>query len=251
MMHRFTHGDRKVLALHGFTGSGADWRVYGRLLEADLLAPDLPGHGDAPPPDPEGGAEGFLAIADQVVQEARAQGWNGCDGVGYSMGGRIALAIATRHPGLFRTLTVIGASAGIADEEARRARRAQDEAWARTLERDGLAAFIASWDAQPMFAGRRARPALPPHDARALAAALRAVSPAVQPPLEEALSQVARPVLIVVGARDVKYVHDAPRLAARLARAEVAIIPDAGHAVTFEAARPTAERIRAFWRDHP
>ena len=60
--------------------------------------------------------------------------------LGYSMGGRAALAFAAAHPERVERLPLVGASAGLADPEARRERIASDEALADRIERDGIEA---------------------------------------------------------------------------------------------------------------
>ena len=40
----------RMVALHGFTGSGADFDPLAARLEIPVFAPDLLGHGGAPDP---------------------------------------------------------------------------------------------------------------------------------------------------------------------------------------------------------
>src|SRR3989440_724230 len=71
---------------------------------------------------------------------------------GYSMGGRLALHVAARHPERVLSLVTIGAHAGL-DDSAREGRRNGDEALAERIERDGIEAFGDHWGALPLFAG--------------------------------------------------------------------------------------------------
>ncbi len=63
---------------------------------------------------------------------------------------------------------------------------------------------------------------------------LRRLGPAAQPPLFAELPRLAMPVLLLAGELDTRFVAIAQDLARRLPRAEVAIIPDAGHAAHIE-----------------
>ena len=74
-----------VLALHGFTQRGAMWDEVAALAGGDWAAPDLPGHGSTPPMAWDE-AVGWVA--------ARAAAEDASTMMGYSMGGRLALAAA-------------------------------------------------------------------------------------------------------------------------------------------------------------
>jgi 2-succinyl-6-hydroxy-2,4-cyclohexadiene-1-carboxylate synthase len=138
-----------------------------------------------------------------------------------------------------RRLVLVSASPGIADPDERALRRATDERLAHEIERDGVDAFLERWLAQPLFA------TLPPERAgiderrahssvASLGAQLRVLGQGAQPSNWERLSDLAMPVLLVVGALDAKYVDIAERMAERIPDARVEVIPDAGHACHLE-----------------
>jgi len=159
------------------------------------------------------------------------------------MGARLALGCAVRRPAAVASLLLVGVRAGIADPAQRAARRALDEALACRIERDGTAAFVEEWMAQPLFdtqrrlepsvlaAARRERLA---NSARGLADSLRGMGLAAQPPLFDALQHVRAPALLVAGALDDPFVAAAHDLAGRLPNAQVCELADAGHAAHFE-----------------
>src|ERR1044071_3487084 len=68
------------------------------------------------------------------------------------MGGRLCLRLALDYPDLVQALVLVSMSPGIVDEEARATRVAADEELARSVERDGVDAFLERWIAQPLFA---------------------------------------------------------------------------------------------------
>ena len=237
---KFMEGPARAVALHGYTGSGSDWAALAPALGVDLLAPDLPGHGRS-----EGGLA-FSEAVDRLAHLAVASDFGACAWIGYSMGGRLALAAAIAHPERVRALVLLGAGLGIEDAAERARRREADEVWARTLERDGLEAFLARWDAQPLFAGRPARLAPSPHAAAGLADAMRRLGQGAQPPLAAALDRVRCPALLLAGERDTKYADLAGRMADAMPDARVEIIPSAGHAAHQEAPAAFAETARRF-----
>src|SRR5690242_17261635 len=74
--------------------------------------------------------------------------------VGYSMGGRLALAAALRRPGKFGALVLVGTSAGIEDVDEREERREADEELADWIEHHTIEEFAERWERQPVFASQ-------------------------------------------------------------------------------------------------
>lgn len=226
--------DRLTL-VHGFTQTGRSWGpVEAALAEHfDVVTPDLPGHG----------ARRDVHVG--MEEAARLVGEDGGRGayVGYSMGGRVALHLALTRPDLVERLVLVSTSAGIEDEEDRAARRDEDEARARSLEADGLDAFLKDWLAQSLFAGLS--PDAAGIEARrentpaGLAAALRLLGPGSHEALWRRLHELRMPVLVVAGERDDAYCVQAVHLGGWMGEVAVlAMVPDAGHACHLE--RPQA-----------
>ena len=136
-----------VVVLHGFTGDASTMAGLAAHLAADAECVDLAGHGSHPADPAEPERFTVHAMADAVLERRDTP----VDLVGYSMGGRVALTAACRHPERIRSLTLIGASAGLADPDERAERAAADDALAELIESD-LAAFVDRWMANPLFA---------------------------------------------------------------------------------------------------
>ena len=226
-----------VVILHGFTGDRSTMGELASRVDPDAVVPDLAGHGPGPHPD-EHGAYTVDAMAGSVV--ARIEG--PIDLVGYSMGGRVALTLACRHPERVRSLSLIGASAGLADPADRAARAAADDELADLIERD-LPTFVDRWMANPLFATQarlgsgfleRARAQRLANDPHALATSLRAASTGRMTPLHDDVHRCAMPVGLIVGADDPKFLGLADGLAPRFPDAEIHVIADAGHAAHLE-----------------
>ena len=233
-----------VLLLHGF---GQDHRCWGPLGDAladrgRVLAVDAPGHGrSAAPADLE------LTGTAALLAEVAATSGGPVDVVGYSMGGRTALQLLVDHPGSVRRAVLIGATAGIADDDERTARAEQDRATAARLEEVGLQVFLDEWLALPLFAGlpdwarfdefRRA------NTVDGLAASLRHAGTGSMAPLWDRLVQVAAPVLCLAGADDAKFCALGGQLAAALPHGEIVTVPGAGHAAHLEQPERTTELV--------
>jgi 2-succinyl-6-hydroxy-2,4-cyclohexadiene-1-carboxylate synthase len=243
-----------LVLLHGFLGCGEDWHALIEALGSDrpTLAPDLPGHGPAPPPIEPGPTSFDRAVA-WVAERIEATLEPPVDVLGYSMGGRLALGLLAARPDLLRRAVVVGGSAGIDSEIERRTRKRADDFGARALEREPFAAWLDAWYAQPLFDALRRHPDFPAIRARrlrgrprALALALRALSPGVQPPLRHRLSQSAVPLLLIAGSEDAKYAELGRDLAASNPSFRDVVVPRAGHAPHLETPDAFLAAVREF-----
>lgn len=233
-----------VLLLHGFMGSASEWNEVVEALSAEhrFLIPDLPGHGAStglPYPDAytmEGAAQSLVALLD-------AEGVDRCSAAGYSMGGRLALYLALRHPRRVERLLLESASPGLATEDERAARRAADEKLAQRLETGDLREFVEDWYRQPLFATlardepllRRTIEERLQNDPRELSCSLRAMGTGSQPPLWEELPSLSVSTLAVAGEEDVKFVAIAREMGHASVNVRAVVVLGAGHIVHADA----------------
>lgn len=247
-----------LVMLHGFTGSARTLADTARRLAGfRTLRVDLLGHGSSEAPR-EVGPYTMERCARQIAGVIDALAGGAAHVLGYSMGGRAALAVACLHPDRVRSAVLVGARAGFADPEERRARVAADEALARSIERDGLEAFVDRWMALPLFASqarlgptflaeaRRQRLANRVHG---LTGSLRGMGAGAQPPFFDRLASLAVPVLVVVGQEDPRFAAVARDLTARIPEARLACVPEAGHAAHLESPDAFARIVRRFLAD--
>jgi 2-succinyl-6-hydroxy-2,4-cyclohexadiene-1-carboxylate synthase len=232
------------LALHGFTQRGSMWQEVAGLVGGQWETPDLPGHGREPS---VGWAEAVAGVCRGLERSGPATTL-----VGYSMGGRIALAAALECPAAGARLVLVSASPGIADPADRERRRQEDERLADRIERIGSGLFVDEWLARPMFAGlgrrsrawgaadRRMRTS---NTATGLAGALRLLGQGVQPFLGARLAEIAIPVVAVAGEADQRYVRYAKALASGAPEGRFVAVRGAGHGVVGEDPRAVARAI--------
>lgn len=174
-----------VALLHGFATSSA--RTWGDNGWLDLLADvgrrplpiDLLGHGTADKPHDPAAYERLEAlVAEQLPDEP-------VDGIGFSLGARVLLTLATEQPERFERLVLTGVGANLL-------RRDPSDLVLQAIRGEGD-------PANPMvqyFAGLAAQPGV---DREALAACISSPRPELT---AERLARVQLPVLVVIGDRD-------------------------------------------------
>jgi len=236
--------------LHGFTGSPASWDdVLAALPAANALCPALLGH--APNAEATGSVRTF---DDEVTRLAALLPSEPIHLVGYSLGARLALALAVAHPERILRLTLASGQPGLASATEREVRRQADARWCALLESRGIEPFVAEWEALPLFATQARLPAelrarhrreRLAHAPAGLARSLRTTGLAEMPDLVPALPRLRVPVTLLAGALDPKFTAIAERLAATLPNARLVIVPNAGHDLLLEAPSVVAAAIGA------
>ncbi len=233
-----------LVLLHGFTGSAAGWAEHAAAFAArhTTVAVDLLGHGRSDAPD-DPSRYGIGHAAEDVLGVLDALGIGRASLLGYSMGGRVAIALAIVAPERLDALVLESASPGIRDASSRRERTATDAALAAAIEQDGVGAFVDRWERLPLFASQAALPEQARRELRArrlqnnpagLANSLRGLGQGAQPDMREHLPAVRAATLLIAGALDPAYCALGEEMRAMIPRARLEIVPDAGHAVHLE-----------------
>ena len=240
-----------IALLHGFAGSPAAWNA---VIESwpttapAFVCPALPGHGPAVVARPE---DGFEAAAEDIANELPAPPVHL---VGYSLGARLALALAVAEPERWASVTLIGVNPGM-DIRHRAERDEADERWASLIEQRGLEPFFEAWRAQPLFATQRNLPIAVRQaqadwrrglDPEQLAAAMRQMSLARMPDYRPRLDRLHMPVQLVVGEQDAKFLRIALSMCARLHDGRIEVVPGIGHNVPLEAPAALARSLSRF-----
>jgi 2-succinyl-6-hydroxy-2,4-cyclohexadiene-1-carboxylate synthase len=233
-----------IALLHGFTGSAANWNPHIVAFSgvADVLAVDAPGHGNSPTPANPNmyslshTTEAFLKLLD-TLNLARVVL------LGYSMGGRQALHIATTAPERIEKLALESATPGIIDPAERAARRESDGKLADFIEREGLEAFVNHWENIPLFASQKQlaptvlaaqRTQRLRNSPTGLANSLRGAGTGMQEPLHAKLHSLKMPLLLIAGELDLKFCAIARQMRELMPQSRLEIVQEAGHTVHLE-----------------
>jgi 2-succinyl-6-hydroxy-2,4-cyclohexadiene-1-carboxylate synthase len=243
----------KILFLHGFLGSGEDFKPIIEQLSPEFcsLVVDLPGHGKTEICDPASGYE-MVAIAEGLIQLIRELNYAPCTLVGYSMGGRLALYLACRFPQYFSGVLLESASPGLATVSERIERQQKDEALAIQLEMGDWRNFIRRWYDQPLFSTLKHHPHFETLIQRRynnnrpaeLARSLRGMGAGSQPSLWEVLPHLELSLTLIVGALDSKFMGINQAMLGCYPSAQFVTIPNCGHMVHFEAPVAFIEALR-------
>lgn len=248
---------KPLVFFHGFTGAPSSFDRVRAELQRPLatLAPALAGHWGGPPVDT---FEGEVTRLARLIRE-------GCESppvlIGYSLGARLALAVAATQQVDVAALVLVSVNPGLMSEADRAARRAADERHADFLEQHGTRAFIDQvWAKQPLFASQARLPTglltaqathRRRHEASGLASCLRALGLANMPSYWEALPALAQrvPLTLVTGALDEKFCELSRQVVDRCPQSSWLNIADVGHNPLLEAPAPVAEAIARHLRD--
>lgn len=246
----------QLVMLHGFSQSALTWdEVAAFLVEAHprcaIWAPEFVGHGGSDVPhDPAPYAfdelvEALAFAIDEVVlgrvgepgigvgtDSSRTGEHSGMGNggqmdhrvgsdrialIGYSMGGRVALAYAHARPERLHSLVLESAGLGPSDEDARREAADRNAVLALRLRTSTLDDFMDFWETRPVFASQFGLPAVKrellrearmANDSEALALTFEGSGVHTMPDLSRVPGDLATrgvPVLYLAGELDPKY----------------------------------------------
>lgn len=228
-----------MFLLHGFGRSPSMWSPFLEAWErrggTPGVALELAFHG-------ADSVESFEAEVERLAGLIAKQGPAML--VGYSLGGRLALALGLRYPELLSGLVLLGTNPGI-DEAERAGRQDWEEGWATLLENEGIEAFAEQWSKLPLFAAapeairRQRRLERCKQDPSSLAQAMRVLGLGRMASAWGRLGELTMPVGWIAGGEDAKFCALGERAAAEVGRLEC--IAGAGHDVPLEAPEALAE----------
>jgi 2-succinyl-6-hydroxy-2,4-cyclohexadiene-1-carboxylate synthase len=246
-----------LLLLHGFTGSSEAWVVDSvATLTSDrrVILVDLLGHGRSDRPT-NPGRYALSEVLRDLAEVLDALEFGRADWLGYSMGGRLALAAAVLMPERVSRLVLESASPGLRNETEREERRRTDGKLAGRLERDGIDSFVKLWMALPLFrTQRRLDPDLlkaesarrRTNDPHALAACLRGFGTGLQPSFWSELPEINAPTLVMVGEEDPRFAEVGREMSSLFPDGRISSFPDTGHAIHLERPREWASAVGSF-----
>lgn len=224
--------------LHGFLGAPSAFAELAARRGGPYSAEYLPGHGPTPWVLPQADFDAVIDAMAAALPSAR------CELVGYSLGARLALALAIRHPARVARLTLIGVDPGLRSDDERASRIAWEDSLVRRLGSATLASFVDEWESLPIFATQRGldpqrlqaqRASRTDHVASAIAWALRTLGTGRMPSAWSQLASLRMPVHLLTGALDSKFTAIGQQMTQVAPQLRHTALPNAGHNLLLEA----------------
>ena len=203
---------KPIICLHGFSENLSTWEFI-ELDGHQLILIDLIGHGksDKPKPCKYYSLKVMLKHLNKLIFKLGLKKYSM---LGYSMGGRIALAYALTYPKEIEKLILENASYGEEGFLNRLKRRRNDLNLAKSIEGNGIEWFNQYWSDLSIFKSQRRlskaiikeiseRRLL--NEAQALSNTLKGTGQGKFPCLKSKISKLSMPILYISGEYDEKY----------------------------------------------
>lgn len=227
-----------TILLHGFWGQPSDWNgVIQKLpLGREVFTPDLYAAGELSPRFPlRDWSENFWRWVDESFPEEQIEL------IGYSMGARLAVAAAVKHPERVKRALFLSGNPIVPPEPER---EAWEKEWAEKFLKKEWAELEEAWQDQGVFANT---PALPrrktPEMREILGLSLARWSPRLHPFSGDQVKSLPECMDYAFGALDQKYVAVAKSLQELGVKGQISVIPNVGHRLIVEAADFVADWI--------
>lgn len=242
-----------MIVLHGFLN---DHRSMFNVAaaqndKANIIYVDLPGFGQTKSTNVE---YSMADIAESLKHILEYHRHTDLYMLGYSMGGRVALAFACIYPDLLKGLILESTSPGIKEHKARKERAFIDSGRAEKIVED-YHRFIQSWENMGLFSSqenledndlveqREQRLAQYPKE---VADSLKKYGTGVQPSYWEYLNDIKTKTLQLVGKKDEKFVSINEKMNQLIPEAELKVIDHSGHNIHLEAPQKFDIIVSAF-----
>lgn len=229
-----------LVLIHGFLGSPSDWDPILDYFE-DIPFYSLDLNSLFPKEDPLY-SNSFSSLIDNILSYLKKRNISKFHLVGYSLGGRIAMALSQKITPL--SLTLLGAHFGLTEEEDKKKRWEKDLLIASLLNKLTKKKFLEKWYSNPLF---------PPH-LKDVLVANRLTNPADTDLLEKMLLNLnlsKQPCFLpylppktvfLYGEKDIKYKHIYSNSLRSFPKME---IPSVYHCLHLEAPKKIASILRA------
>lgn len=249
MIHYLERGrGEPLLLIHGLGSSGADWAFQVAALEHRfrIIVPDLPGSGHSSPPLDEYSIAGFAEALWRLMDH---MGIAQTNIVGFSLGGAVALEMATRRPASVPRLGLINSLATYQPRDVRK--------WLETYVSAGLVRLFGMPRAAYLMAARLFpepwQQTIRQHAVRVIgevpAASYLATGMALARwAILDRLDRLTSRVILIAAEMDFTPLAEKRELASRL-KAELIVVRGSRHATPFDSVEVTNQSLLALLTD--
>lgn len=181
-----------IYAVHGFLGCSSDWDTVKKSLPGcNFIAEDLFSK------EPEKGIGSFQKITGKKIF------------LGYSLGGRLGLAMLKENPDLFDHYIFLSTNPGFSSTnlELREKRIQADKIWSDKINQNNWSNFLKEWNAQSVFQGSASEPKrdVERYDLQKLKESIVKRSLGIQEDFSDSIQMNNNKITWLVGDRDEKY----------------------------------------------
>jgi 2-succinyl-6-hydroxy-2,4-cyclohexadiene-1-carboxylate synthase len=239
-----TYGENKgesIIFLHGFMGSGEDWRFLTDELKKSFycIVIDLPGHGSSLTKNIR--EYSFENCAENIISILKKLNIKRSGLIGYSMGGRVGLYTLLKYPDFFNKIILESANPGIENGDERLNRQENDRKIVEEITKIDFKNFLYNWYSQPVFGNivntknfhdlieNRVK-----NDRKGLVNSLNYMGTGMQTSLWSRVPEIESEILYIAGEHDKKYVQIGKRLENIAKDLRLEIIRNSGHNTHFE-----------------
>ena len=230
-----------TLFLHGFSGTSNSWKEVITKLDCYCIAPDIIGHGKSSfnDIDRDYDIDDWCNDLSEILDSLNIDKLNIC---GYSMGGRLAIAFASKYPDKIQRLILESTSLGIKDNNAKKERFQEDLKLSELIESD-FSAFIQKCENNSLFLKQEKRNKEGfltqredrlSHNPIQLSKALKVFSQGNMKSYEKEFSKFKFPISIINGSEDLKYTMIGKRMTEINKQTTQYIINNTNHNVHLE-----------------
>ena len=235
----------KIHALPGFLGKASDWDLFVQTSPYPVQTHELT-HFGAPSKN-----FGLWQWAEKFNEEIKKRASGPQILMGYSLGARLAmhalLSFSTGEQHLWKAAIFIAGHPGGLDPQESDRRKIEDEKWADRFTVDPWDVVWDAWNGQSLFQGTASiERQEKDYTRKNLSDMLRFWSLSRQEPLLDRLASLKIPILWVIGNRDIRYINLAQKISLMNTLFEIAIIPDAGHRVPWDAPASLQQKVVQF-----
>jgi len=255
VLFRKEYGKRKnptLIFLHGFLGSHKDFNslIYNLKDYFFCVALDLPGHGESK----DNHFTDYPSFESSLLETLSFYQEKTFSIVGYSMGGRLAVQVASKvQPS---SLILISSAIEPLTLEEKEKREIWELKQIEALKKDSFSNFLDNWYSLPIFKTLKKNAPLyvemiqnrSKENPNTLAKVMQVTSPNSLETPTLFLSHYSKPLLYLSGKHDLKYQEQAINIKTRFKQAWTHSEQNASHAVHLEAPKSISNQIKNFHR---
>ncbi len=232
-----------LLLIHGFTGSNKSFDIVSKYMQQyfKVVRIDLVGHGKSMTYNESDYS--FENSINSIISIINKLKFRKVNILGYSLGGRIAMHIASNFQKKINNLILCSASYGLENPEEKKKRINSDQKLISLLEEKGIKDFVNYWESISLWESENKLPLEKrtkhkkirlENNPLGLAMNLKNQGQGKQNNLLPELQKIDTKTLILYGSNDEKYKRISKKLSNSIRKSKTIMVPESGHNIILE-----------------